>query len=67
MKSELSKSFLKLPESKKYPRLFKLKTTALIVFILIAIVGIIDLCFFIYIRNNKEPTTNISFINNVVT
>lgn len=47
-----SKSFLALPESKKYPRIFRLKTASLVVLILIFIAGIVDLFFLIYLRNN---------------
>lgn len=56
-----------MPESKRYPRIFRLKTISLVVIILIVIVGILDLCFFIYMRQNREPSANVSFANDVIT
>lgn len=55
-----------LPFSKKYPRLFVLKKSILILVLLIGIIGIADALMYVHIINNPDPTANASFVNDII-
>lgn len=55
-----------LPFSKKYPRLFVLKKSILVIVLFIGIIGIADTLMYVHIIRNPEPTANFSFVNDII-